>query len=105
MTDIFLLYVTFPNKDEALAAADALLQQKLVACANIYDGVTSVYRWEGKMRQEQETVMIAKTSGAKREDAIALVKRLHSYEVPCIIAYPVTAGYPPFLQWVAEETQ
>lgn len=105
MTDIFTLYVTCADKNEALKIANALIEKRLAACANVYDGLTSVYRWENKVRQAPEAALVAKTTAAKLAAAMAEVKRLHSYEVPCIIASPISDGFPPFLQWVAEETR
>lgn len=104
MTTAFTLYVTCASKDEALKIVNALIEKRLAACANVYDGITSVYRWEGKVQQAPEAALIAKTSREKLDAAMAEVKRLHSYEVPCIIATPVAEGFAPFLQWVAEET-
>lgn len=104
MTDVFSLYVTCADKDEALKIAGALIEKHLAACANVYGGITSVYRWEGKVQRAPEAALIAKTSKGKLGAAMAEVKRLHSYEVPCIIATPVAEGFAPFLQWVAEET-
>lgn len=106
MTDapeLFMLYVTFPTPDAARAAARALVEKKLAACVNIFSGAHSVYRWKNQVEETIEAVLIAKTSAAKRAAAEAEVKRLHSYDVPCIIAYPIAGGYLPFLQWVAEE--
>ena len=102
--EIWLIYSTFKSKEEALSVAKALLEQKLIACANVQDGVTSLYRWEGAVQQEQETVMTAKTSKEKLQAAMEAIKALHPYELPCIIAYPVAQGMPGFLQWVANET-
>lgn len=99
-TNIYLLYSTFGSAQEALSVARKLVEEKLVACANIHSGVTSVYSWEGKVEEAPETVLIAKTTAEKLESAIDAVKRLHSYELPCIIACPIEAGHPPFLQWV-----
>lgn len=104
MTGVFTLYVTCADKNEALKIAQALVEKRLAACANVYDNITSVYRWEGKVQQAPEAALFAKTTAEKLAEAQALVKRLHSYEVPCIIAYPISDGFPPFLQWVAEET-
>lgn len=102
--ECFILYMTFPSKAEAVAAGRALAEERLIACANIHEGVTSLYRWEGAVRQEEETVLTAKTSRAKLEGAMAAAKRLHSYRTPCIIAYPIAEGFPPYLQWIADET-
>ena len=104
MSDIWLLYSTFASRDEALSVARSLLEARLVACANVHESVTSLYRWEGEVRQETETVLLAKTQKAKLAQAMDEVKRLHSYEVPCIIAYPAGEAFLPFLQWVAEGT-
>ncbi|MDE3059795.1 MAG: divalent-cation tolerance protein CutA, partial [Pseudomonadota bacterium] len=91
--------------DEAFFAAQRLVEERLAACANIHEPVTSVYRWEGAVQQEQEIVLTAKTIEALIERAIAMVKSLHSHQLPCIIAYPVTRGFAPFMQWVADETK
>jgi periplasmic divalent cation tolerance protein len=103
MDEIWLLYSTFPNRDEALSAARALVESRLAACANVHD-IVSVYRWEGALHEGTEAALIAKTRREKLQEASEAVKRLHSYEVPCIIAYPIAGGFPPFLQWVADET-
>lgn len=104
MGDIVMLYSTFKNRDEAVLVAGQLLEKRLVACANVIDHVTSLYRWEGAVCQEPEAILLAKTTAQKQDAAIALVKRLHSYQLPCIIAYPAAGGFPPFLEWVASET-
>lgn len=102
--NIWVLYSTYANRAEALSAATALLEGRLIACANVYDNITSVYRWQGDMQQEQEAAMIAKTSKDKVPAAIECIKGMHSYQLPCITAYPAGDGFPPFLQWVADET-
>jgi periplasmic divalent cation tolerance protein len=105
MSDIFLIYSTFPDKASALKAASALVEKRLIACANIADAVTSVYRWEGAVQQEQEATLVAKTSYGKLTPAMEELKRLYFYQVPCIVAFPIAEGYAPFLQWVKEETK
>ena len=104
MTEIWLLYSTFPNREKALSVAEALLDAHLIACANIIDNVTSVYRWEGHVQQEPEVVMMAKTQKEKVTRALDTIKQLHPYQLPCITAYEVGGGFTPFLQWVADET-
>ena len=102
---IMMAYITAPNRDAALALATVLVQERLVACANIHDGMTSIYWWQGEVRQEQETSLIVKT----RADLIEALKRrvceLHSYDVPCIVAWPITEGHAPYLDWVRAETR
>lgn len=102
--EIWIVYSTFPNRQEALSAAQQLVEKRLAACVNLHDGVTSIYRWQGAIQQEKEVVFIAKTQQKKVSAAIDALKQLHSYEVPCIVAYPVGEGLPAFLQWVADET-
>lgn len=102
---IMMAYITAPNRDAALALATVLVQERLVACANIHDGMTSIYWWQGEARQEQETSLIVKT----RADLIEALKRrvceLHSYDVPCIVAWPIAEGHAPYLDWVRDETR
>jgi len=102
--EIWVLYSTLANKEEAVFIARALVEKHLAACVNLHENVTSIYRWQGDIQQEQEVALIAKTSKAQIPAAIALIKSLHSYEVPCIVAYPAPEGFVPFLQWVADET-
>lgn len=100
----YLLYITTAGRDEALSIADMLIEKRLAACANIVEHVTSVFHWEGKARQEQEALLLAKTSEAALEAAIEAVKAAHSYDTPCITALPIGGGLPAFLQWIAAET-
>lgn len=99
-----LLYITLGGPEEAAAMARALLDDRLIACANIIAGARSLYRWEGKIADEEEVVMIAKTREDLVEKAIARVRELHSYDCPCVVALPIVAGNPAFLQWIEEET-
>lgn len=101
---IKLLYATFANKEEALSIAHKLLNEKLIACANVMDGGTSVYRWEGEVQEASEVTMFAKTTEAQAEKAVARIKKLHSYELPCVLILPVESGMPEFMQWVKKET-
>ena len=98
------IYSTFGNAEEAFSVANSLLEKRLIACANVIDQVTSIYRWQGGIQREKEVVMIAKTSENRVEEAITILAELHSYQLPAITAYPIMAGFPAFLQWVADET-
>lgn len=106
MTDreIWLVYSTFPTREEALFAARALVEERLAACAHVQSGVTSVYRWEGQMQQEEEAVLTLKTGTQRLEPAMARIKALHSYTLPCIVAFPLTQGFTPYFDWVKAET-
>lgn len=99
-----LIYVTASNRDEALRLARALVEERLVACANVLDGATSLYWWDGKVQEEAEAVLIAKTRASLVESVVARVKALHSYSRPCVVALPIQAGNPAFLQWIDAET-
>ncbi len=103
MSETYLIYSTFKTQQEAFSVASALVEKCLVACANVNGGVTSFYRWEGQLEQAAEVVLIAKTTKERLEAVLSEVKRLHSYKVPCIIACPIEAGFPPFIQWIKDE--
>ena len=103
--EIVLLYSTFPDRESALKAARALVEKRLIACANVNDGITSVYRWEGKIQQENEVTLIAKTQKKTLGQAMKQLKQLHPYTVPCIVALPIAEGDAAFLDWVKEETK
>ena len=99
-----LIYVTAPNREEALKLAKNLVESRLVACANILDGATSVYWWDGKLQQDSETVMIAKTRDELVEAVIERVREIHPYSCPCVVALPISTGAPAFLNWIDAET-
>ncbi|MBB4210760.1 periplasmic divalent cation tolerance protein [Rhodothalassium salexigens DSM 2132] len=99
------LYMTAASTDEALAIARALVAERLIACANVVDPVTSVFRWEGGVGEERETVVFMKTSRARADAAMARIVELHSYEVPCVTVLPVVAGNAGYLAWVKQETE
>ncbi len=99
-----LLYITFANKEEAIKTAETLLEEKLIACANIIPGSTSIYRWEGKNARQEEVILLAKTSDKKIEQAVARTRSLHSYVLPSILVLPIESGFVPFMEWVEAET-
>ena len=102
---VVFVYITAPSRDDALRIGRTLVEERLAACANVFDGMTSVYRWNDAVQQDHEAVLIAKTT-AERFDALAQrVRELHSYDCPCIIAWPITAGSPPYLEWIAGESE
>jgi periplasmic divalent cation tolerance protein len=99
-----LLYVTAPSEEEAKRMAKELIGKKLVACANIFP-ISSLYRWKGKLQEEREVAMILKTSAERVEEVIRELRRIHPYEVTCILCLSVSGGLPEFLRWVEEETR
>jgi len=100
-----LFYVTCKDKDEAKKIAKKLLEERLIACANIFPEIESFFWWEQKIDSAKETPMILKTKKTLTKEIIAKIKELHSYECPCIIEIPITGGYKEFLKWICEETK
>ena len=101
--EIVVIFCTIPVA-ESEAMARALVERRLVACVNIVP-VHSCYRWNGEFCSEPEHLLIAKTKESMKTEVIAAIRQLHSYDVPEIIALPVTAGYAPYLAWVHAETK
>jgi len=97
-----VIFITTPNKKEAKNIAAQLVRSKLVACVNIVEKIESLFWWKGKVAQSKETLLIAKSKKDKLNKVIKLVKSLHSYEVPEIIALPIAGGYKPYLNWINE---
>jgi periplasmic divalent cation tolerance protein len=100
-----LIYMTASSKTEAQKIGKALVESRLAACVNILDNMQSIYRWEGKIQEDSEVVLIAKTTDTLVSRLIDKVKSLHSYDCPCIVSLPVLDGYPPFLNWIHEEVK
>lgn len=100
---VMMLYCAFETVEAAEAAAQSLVEERLVACANIFPGVRSVFRWEGKVQTASEAVMIAKTQAGLLGKAEARLAALHGYEVPGIVSWPVTGGHPDYLKWILNE--
>ncbi len=103
--DAVFVYVTVPDKAEALRIGRILVEERLIACANILDGLTSIYWWDGAIQQGPEAAFIAKTRAGLVEALTDRVRQLHPYEVPCVVALPVAAGNPDFLDWITAETR
>ena len=103
--DHVMIYMTTASQEEAEKIAQALVGERLAACVYILGPATSIYRWEGKVEQAQEIVLIAKTRRGRADALAARVKSLHSYEIPCIVQYRVEAATKDFLGWVDAETK
>ena len=102
---ITLIYITAGNKDEAVMIGKALISDRLAACVNIIENMYSMYMWDGKLQDDKETILIAKTTKDRVTYLIEKVNALHSYDCPCIVTLPVSDGNPAFLKWVANEVQ
>ena len=93
-------YITAPNKAEARKLAQALVEEKLVACVNILPDAESYFEWDGEVTKQMEAVMIFKTREKNEEKIIKLVKSMHPYECPCVVFLPIASGNADFLKWV-----
>lgn len=99
-----LIYVTTAHRNEAENIAETVVTKHLAACANLFDGVISIFQWDGQLHREKEAVLILKTTEEKVEALTAKIRELHSYECPCILILPIEGGNPAFLEWVAHST-
>jgi periplasmic divalent cation tolerance protein len=103
MTDKLVVLVTCGTAKEAERIARALVEARLAACGNILQSpVRSVYRWKNKIESAREFLLLIKTSRRRFAKLQAAIKLLHSYEVPEIIALPIAAGSPAYLDWLTE---
>lgn len=100
MFEPIVILVTASNKTEAEKIAKALLEQKLIACSNLVDGVRSLFWWEGKIEDQQEVMMILKSERSLFSKVEAVIKSLHSYQVPEIISMPVVESHQGYLEWM-----
>jgi periplasmic divalent cation tolerance protein len=99
------IYMTAGSLAEAQKIGKALVEDRLAACVNILDNMQSIYRWNEKIQQAAEVVLIAKTTDNLVAVLIDRVKSLHSYDCPCIVSLPVLSGYLPFLDWIHAEVK
>ncbi len=99
-----VVFITAPDQETAAGIARALVGESLAACVNILPGVRSIYSWKGKIEDEAEVLMMAKTRRPLFERLSARVKELHPYETPEIIALPLTAGSREYLDWLNDVT-
>lgn len=98
------IYIIAKNEAEARKIGKTLIEEKLAACVNFFP-VQSIYRWKGKVYEEGETAMIAKTRIDLVDKLVQRVNVLHSYEVPCIVSWIIEKGNPAYLDWIQEETK
>ncbi len=98
------VYITASSEEEAARIGKRLVEDRLVACANIIGSIRSFYWWEGKIQEDQEAVVIVKTREELMERLMDAVRSLHSYECPCVVSLPIVEGNPDFLRWIYDET-
>jgi periplasmic divalent cation tolerance protein len=105
MSDPIVVLVTCGSEEEAAKIANALVETHLAACVNLVSPIRSIYRWEGKICDEKEWLLIIKTQKERFEELEKKVKSLHSYSVPEIISLPILEGSSSYLDWLLEMTQ
>lgn len=102
MSDYMIVLTTVASDADAKALARALLERRLVACVNVLPDAQSLYRWQGKVADESECVLLIKTRVDRYDRLAAAIKELHPYEVPELIAVPITQGSSAYLRWIDE---
>lgn len=102
--EMLLIMTNAPDRDVALRMARELVERKLAACVNVLGGCTSIYAWKGAIEQADEVPVLVKARAACYPEVEAVMRSMHPYEVPEIVAIPVTAALPDYLDWVVSET-
>ncbi|MGB0694039.1 MAG: divalent-cation tolerance protein CutA [Rhodospirillaceae bacterium] len=102
---VMLVYMTAGSQEEAMHIAQALIAERLAACVNILAPMTAVFHWDGGVQTGAEVPFLAKTTAAGVAALTDRVVALHSYDCPCIVAWPLEQGHSAFLSWVGAETR
>ena len=105
MSDLIIVLVTCGSEEEGLKIARALVEERLAACVNLVSPIRSIYRWEGKIWDEKEWLLIIKTQSHRFGELEKKVKSLHSYSVPEIVSLPIVEGSSSYLNWLEEMTR
>lgn len=103
-TDPLVVLVTTPTAEKAAEIARAVVEARLAACGNVVPGLRSIYRWEGKVQDGAEALLVLKTTRARFDALRDRIVALHPYDVPEVLALPVEAGSAAYLAWIARET-
>jgi periplasmic divalent cation tolerance protein len=103
VSERLVVLTTAGSREEAEQIAENLVGEMLAACVNIIPGVTSVYRWQERVQRDQEWLLVAKSHSDALDDLVQRVQELHSYDVPEIIALPLTGGSEAYLRWIDRE--
>ena len=102
MKNIKFFYITAPHKREAEKIAKKLLNKKLIACANVISNVNSYFVWKNKVQNSKEIIICGKTTSKNQKEIVRVVKKLHSYSLPCIIFIDIKNGNDDFLKWIKQ---
>ena len=102
---ILIVFTTLPDSNSAVKLAEALVEKRHAACVHLLPAGLSVYRWGGKIEHADEVTLLIKTTQASYAELETAIRTTHPYDLPEIIAVPVTAGLPAYLDWVDAETR
>ena len=103
--ETLVVLITTPTRDEAVHLARTLVEERLAACVNVVPTIHSLFYWEGKLQEEDESLLLVKTERHRYTALEARVRELHSYTVPEILALPVERGSPAYVHWVHQHVQ
>jgi periplasmic divalent cation tolerance protein len=103
-TDATVVLTTVSSDDEAVKLVRALLDKRLIACGTLLPGARSIYRWQGKIADERETVLLLKTRSARVQQLQEAFRELHPYKVPEFLVLSVDTGLEKYIEWINEET-
>ncbi len=101
----YLVINTCPDLATATGLAERLVEAGLAACVNIVPGARSVYRWQGALHQDEECLLLIKSTAERYAELEAAIRQHHPYELPEVIAVPIEAGLPAYLAWVDQQTE
>ncbi len=104
MTAVRIVFCTIDSAEAARKLARRLVQDRLAACVNIIENVTSVYKWEGRIEEDAEFLLVIKSQDSRLRDLMDRIAELHPYDVPEILSWPVQKGSRAYLDWVVAET-
>jgi periplasmic divalent cation tolerance protein len=102
MASAYVVLTTMPQRSKALALGRTLVEEKLAACVNVLGEVESIYRWQGAVHFDKEVLCLVKTTARRLEALKARIAELHPYDVPEIVALPISSGHIPYLSWLTE---
>jgi periplasmic divalent cation tolerance protein len=104
MKDFIVVLITCPSPEEAENLSKKILSERLAACVNIINSVHSLFHWQGKIEDDQESLMIVKTRSVLLDQLKTFVQENHPYDVPEVIALPIVGGSDDYMEWMKSET-
>jgi periplasmic divalent cation tolerance protein len=102
MTETVVVLVTAPTAEKAAEIARALVEEKLAACGNVIPAVRSIYRWEGKVQEDSEALLVLKAPRKRLQELADRVVQLHPYELPEVVGLPIEGGSEKYIDWIIQ---